>query len=146
MNTNIIKNHQLNQNRRNPTNNGTAQRQMHFYNNNRMSQNNTQGSPSTFKRHLTNHSTLGDDARYVNNKRQRQNSQENAEEAHDNHERIEEWTKPNMHHGIFFNDNQAGNDRNETLISKQAFNYATDCHFPPIKILCTPKIQNQNGG
>ncbi|CAF3975469.1 unnamed protein product, partial [Rotaria sp. Silwood1] len=111
-----------------------------------MSQNNTQGSPSTFKRHLTNHSTLGDDARYVNNKRQRQNSQENAEEAHDNHERIEEWTKPNMHHGIFFNDNQAGNDRNETLISKQAFNYATDCHFPPIKILCTPKIQNQNGG
>ncbi|CAF2754887.1 unnamed protein product [Rotaria sp. Silwood2] len=110
-----------------------------------MSQNNAQDSPSTFKRHLTKHSTLGDDTRYVNSKRQRQNSQENVEEVYNNDERIEEWIEPNMRHGITFNVNQAGNDRNQTRISKQAINYATDCHFPPIKIVCTPKIQNQNG-
>ncbi|CAF4243404.1 unnamed protein product, partial [Rotaria magnacalcarata] len=57
-----------------------------------MSQNNTQGSPSTFKRHLKNHSTLGDDARYVNNKRQRQNSQDNIDKVYDNDERFGEWT------------------------------------------------------
>ncbi|CAF2735426.1 unnamed protein product [Rotaria sp. Silwood2] len=123
MNTNIIKNQQLNQNRRNSTNNGIAQRHMHFYNNNRMSQMNTQESPSTFKRHLTNHSTFGDDARYVSNKRQRQNSQENVEEFHDNEERIEEWFESNMHHGIMSNVNHADNDRSQTLISKQAVNY-----------------------
>jgi hypothetical protein len=63
---------------------------MHFYNNNRMPQNNTQGSPSTFKKHLTNLSTLGDGARYVSNKRQRQNSRENAQEVHDIDECIDE--------------------------------------------------------
>ncbi|CAF2715004.1 unnamed protein product [Rotaria sp. Silwood2] len=63
-----------------------------------MSQNNTQGSPSTFKRHLASHSTLGDDVRYVNNKRQRKNSQGNAEEIHDHDERIVEWTESNKHH------------------------------------------------
>ncbi|CAF2744899.1 unnamed protein product [Rotaria sp. Silwood2] len=147
MNTEIGNNHQLNQNPRNSTNKGTAQRQMHFYNNSRISQNNIRGSPSTFKRHLTNYSTLGDDARYSNNKRQRQNSQDNAEEIYDNDERIGEWIDPNVHHGFTFNDKQADNDRSQTLISKQAINYATDCHYPPIKIICTPKIQiqNQNG-
>ncbi|CAM4829840.1 unnamed protein product [Rotaria magnacalcarata] len=118
---------------------------MHFYNNNLMSQNNTQGSPSTFKRHLTNHSTLGDDARYVNNKRQRQNSQDNIDKVYDNDERFGEWTDPNIHNSISFNDKEGDNDNNQTHISNQAVNYATDCHFPPIKIICTPKIQNQNG-
>jgi hypothetical protein len=145
MTTNISKNHQLNQNSGNMTSNGTSQRQMHFYNNNRMPQNNTQDSPSRFKRHLTNHSTLGDENRYVNNKKKRQNSRENAEEVHDIDERIDGWIEPNMHHDISFNDNQGECDRKQTRISKQAVNYATDCHFPPIKIICTPKIQNQNG-
>lgn len=143
--TDINESRQLNHNPRNETNKGNAQRQMHFYNNNRMSQNNTQGSPSTFKRHLTNHSALGDDVRYLNNKRQRQNSQDNADKVYDNDERIGEWTDPNNHNSINFNDNQGDNDHNRTRISNQAVNYATDCHFPPFKIICTPKIQNQKG-
>ncbi|CAF2008852.1 unnamed protein product [Rotaria magnacalcarata] len=126
--TDINKGHQLNENSRNTTNKGNSQR-----------------SPSTFKRHLTNHSTLGDDARYLNNKRQRQNSQDNIDKVYDNDERFGEWTDPNIRNSISFNDNQGDNDNNQTHISNQAVNYATDCHFPPIKIICTPKMQNQNG-
>ncbi|CAF4339073.1 unnamed protein product, partial [Rotaria sp. Silwood2] len=141
MNTDIVNNHQWNPNSRNSTNKGTAHLQMHFYNNNRISQNNIRGLPSTFKRHLTNHSTLGDDPGNSNNKRQRQISQDNTEEDCDNDERIGEWIDPNVHHGFTCNDNQADNDRRQTLISKQAINYATDCHYPPIKIICNLKFK-----
>ncbi|CAF3461713.1 unnamed protein product [Rotaria socialis] len=63
----------------------------------------------------------------------------------DNDERIDEWTDPIIHNCISFSDNQGDNDNNQTRISNQAVNYDTDCHFPPLKIICTPKMQNQNG-
>src|ERR1700722_19920741 len=116
---NTTKSHQSNQNCKNTTNNGTTRHQMNFYNNNRIPQNYTQDTSSTFKRHLTNHSTLGDDARYANNKRQRQNSQGNAEDTHNIGECTEGWNDQNTHYDdATLNFNQTDDQCNPTPISK----------------------------
>jgi hypothetical protein len=142
---NTDKNKKSNSNGKNVTNNVTSQRQMQFYNNNRAASNVMQSSPSTFKRHLTSQSGIGDDTSSGNNKKQRQNHQEYDTEIHDIDERSNGQNEQSMQHDIILNFNQDDNELNQNHISKQAINYATDTHFPPIKIVCTPKVQKQNG-
>ena len=142
---NTDKNKKSNPNEKDVTKNVTSQRQMKFYNNNRAAPNVMQSSPSTFKRHLTNQSGIGDDTRSVNNKKQRQNHQEYDTEINGIDERINGQNEQSIQHDINLNFNQVDNELNIHHVSKQAINYATNTHFPPIKIVCTPKVQKQNG-
>ncbi|CAF0795666.1 unnamed protein product [Didymodactylos carnosus] len=116
----------------------------HLLHNQNRQPNNPSQTSNSFKRQLTNMSLSGDNSE---NRLSNDNKKLRTDETGRDDFSVGDRTGRSQRGGYLlnFNQNQLCGEQEKIQISNQALKFAMDNHFPPIKIVCTSKLQKEDG-